>query len=79
MFEAWLSVATALMPKEFKIRVLGEDGVKYWEEVSPSDIINRFDFECDSEAGRQATKAERAQTLVNTINTLSPFFTDPVS
>lgn len=48
-------------------------------DVKPSDIIQRFDFECDSEAGRQATKAERAQTLVNTVNTLAPFFTDPVT
>jgi hypothetical protein len=79
MFESWLSVAVALMPNEIKVRVVWNEWIQRWTNVTPQDIIYRFDFECDSEAWRQATKAERAQTLVNTVNTLQPFFIDPVS
>ncbi len=79
MFEHRLSVSKELMEEEVQIRVLGEDGIKWWETIKPWDILNRFDFECDSEAWRQASKAERAQTTVNIVNTLWALLIDPVS
>jgi hypothetical protein len=77
LFETWLSSAVVHNPNSMNIRILGDEyNPTRWEEVKPKDIIGKFDITVENEAIRQATKEQRMQYMVTTLQSLQPYIVD---
>lgn len=77
MFETWLSSAAVLLPESVSIRVIGES--VSWKTIKPLDILDKFDVVAENEANRQATKEQRAQTVIATLQSLTPYLINPTT
>lgn len=78
MFTVWLSLATEFLDDEFSVKVLWDNWFEY-RDITPTELIDKFDITVDIEAIRDLTKAERSQTLMNMLNTIAPFNMNPIS
>jgi hypothetical protein len=77
LFETWLSSAVVHSPDKMNVRIIGDDyNPTRWEEVKPKDIIGKFDITVENEAIRQATKEQRMQYMVTTLQSLQPYIMD---
>ena len=79
MFQSRLVAASILMPEWTTIRVLWEDWQDVWKEIKTSDLVNKFDVVVENEAVRQATRAERARIMIESLQTIMPYLYDPIT
>lgn len=77
LFETWLSAAVSYKPEGLEVRILGDAyNETRWSEVKPKDILGKFDVVVENEAVRQATKEQRMQYMLTTLQSLQQFLID---
>lgn len=79
MFHVWLVTSSMLMKDWVVVRILGEDDIEGWKTIKTKDLLNKFDVVVENEAVRQATKLERAQVMIQSLQTILPNLYDQVT
>ena len=79
MFNQWLAMAAVIVDKDIMVRVIWEDWQFRYSEVTPSDLLNKFDITVDVDSLIEQTRLQRTQEAISLLQAIWPINNNPIS